>query len=250
MTGPRRLLGVWAHPDDEAFLSAGLMAGLRAAGGRVVVVTATSGEQGAADPARRGPELGRLRRRELRASLAALGVHENRVLGVPDGGCAAVPSAAGASLVRRWIDAVRPDAIATFGPEGMTGHPDHRAVHHWVTDAWRQAGHPGALLYATVPPAFHARWGHVNDRIGLWEGEPPCTPEADLALTVDCTPVLDRKVAALDAHASQTRPLAELIGRPTLRAWWATEWFVAAAREPTPPPRGRRSGDHRLAAAS
>jgi hypothetical protein len=23
---PRRLLGIWAHPDDEAYLSAGLMA--------------------------------------------------------------------------------------------------------------------------------------------------------------------------------------------------------------------------------
>jgi LmbE family N-acetylglucosaminyl deacetylase len=216
----------------------------------VVVVTATSGEQGAADPARRGPELGRHRRAELRASLAALGVHESRVLGFPDGGCAAVPPGVGASLIRGWIDAVRPDAIVTFGPDGMTGHPDHRAVHHWTSAAWRQAGEPGALLYATVPPAFHARWGHVNDQIGLWEGEPPCTPEEDLALTVDCTPVLGRKMAALDAHASQTRPLAQLIGRDALRAWWATEWFVAAPRERTHPGPARPPGDDRLAAAS
>jgi LmbE family N-acetylglucosaminyl deacetylase len=46
---PARLdtvLGVWAHPDDEAYLSAGLMAGAWAAGNRVVAITATLGEQG------------------------------------------------------------------------------------------------------------------------------------------------------------------------------------------------------------
>ena len=236
-TGPRQaargggtLLGVWAHPDDEAFLSAGLMALARAAGERVVVLTATAGDQGAADPADRGPALARRRRRELRAALAAVGVREHTVVGLPDGGCAAVPPGDGASLVRRSIEAVRPDTIVTFGPEGMTGHDDHRAVHAWVTDAWRQAGEPGNLLYATLTPAFHARWNRLNDEVGLWEREPPSTPDVDLALTVDCSTVIDRKMAALDAHASQTAALVELVGRDTMRDWWATEWFVAAPR--------------------
>ncbi len=44
------LLGVWAHPDDEAYLSSGLMAEVRDQGGRVVVVTATRGEHGTDDP--------------------------------------------------------------------------------------------------------------------------------------------------------------------------------------------------------
>ena len=37
---PKRLLGVWAHPDDEAYLSAGLMARVVDHGGSVTVVTA------------------------------------------------------------------------------------------------------------------------------------------------------------------------------------------------------------------
>ena len=44
------LLGVWAHPDDEAYLSSGLMSVVRKGGGRVVVVTATRGEHGTDDP--------------------------------------------------------------------------------------------------------------------------------------------------------------------------------------------------------
>src|SRR5262245_3243082 len=86
MTGT--LLGVWAHPDDEAYLSAGLMAAARRRGERVVVVTATVGEHGTSDPDRWPPErLGRRRELELRTSLGVLGVHELHLLGLPDGGC-------------------------------------------------------------------------------------------------------------------------------------------------------------------
>ena len=60
------LLGVWAHPDDEAYCSSGLMARVRDAGGRVVVVTATRGEQGTDDPVAWPPEvLGPLREQAL-----------------------------------------------------------------------------------------------------------------------------------------------------------------------------------------
>lgn len=223
------VLGVWAHPDDEAYLSAGLMASARSDGQRVVVVTATAGELGTADPDRQGTaELARKRRRELASSLAALDVHEHRMLGLPDGGCADLPLEIGAGLVGAHLAAVRPDTVVTFGPDGMTGHPDHRAVHRWVTEAWRRAGSPCRLLYATVTPEFHARWGHVSAALDLWQGPAPCTPREQLALEVDCSPMLDRKLAALQAHASQVGPILDLIGPDDFRAWWATESFVAA----------------------
>src|SRR6478735_6520181 len=77
------VLGIWAHPDDEAFLSAGLMAAVRDAGNRVVCVTATLGELGTDDPIHWPPHrLGAVRRHELRASLAALDVTEHHSLGL------------------------------------------------------------------------------------------------------------------------------------------------------------------------
>jgi LmbE family N-acetylglucosaminyl deacetylase len=61
-TPPRRPLGIWAHPDDEAYLSAGLMARTTDAGGHVTCVTATMGEHGfAADDPRSPTERARLR---------------------------------------------------------------------------------------------------------------------------------------------------------------------------------------------
>ncbi len=42
--------------------------------------------------------------------------------------------------------------------------------------------------------------------------------------------LLDLKVAALEAHASQARPLVELVGPATYPEWWRTESF----RRPRP----------------
>lgn len=225
------VLGIWAHPDDEAYLSAGLMAAARDAGQRVVVVTATYGERGTADPGRWSPaRLAALRQHELVASLAVAGVYEHQWLGFLDGECAAIPSGVGEAVVGRVIDEVRPDTIVTFGPEGMTGHPDHQAVSAWTTAAWQARAATGRLLHATLTPGFHATWGSLNERLGIWmSGHGPSTPPQDLALLVECSGAQrDRKLVALRAHASQTAQLVEEVGAEEFGRWWATEAFVAA----------------------
>jgi LmbE family N-acetylglucosaminyl deacetylase len=230
------LLGVWAHPDDEAFLSAGLMAAAGDAGQRVAVATATWGERGTDDPERwPPPRLAARRRGELAASLAAVGVAEHHHLGHRDGRCAEVDVVAAAGVVADLLDELRPDVVVTFGPDGMTGHPDHRAVSAWTTAAWEATGRRAELWYATVTPRFHRRWGAVNERLGLWMSDDrPSTPESELARRVVCTgEVLARKRAALAAHASQTEPLLALLGEPAFTSWWADECFVSA-RHPRP----------------
>ncbi len=229
------LLGVWAHPDDEAYLSSGLMAATRRRGERVVVVTATAGEHGTGDPERwPPPRLAARRRRELLSSLAVAGVVEHRFLGYPDGGCSGYEAA---PQIAEIIAEVRPDTIVTFGPEGMTGHPDHQAVSAWTTAAWRATGATSRLWYATLTAAFHHEWSALNDDVGLWTyGAPPCTEADDLTHVVELDGIeLDRKFAALQAHASQTTDLIELVGEATFRSWWRTEAFVDALAYVTPP---------------
>jgi LmbE family N-acetylglucosaminyl deacetylase len=238
------VLGVWAHPDDEAFLSAGLMARARRSGRRVVVATATRGEHGTNDPRTWPPHvLGPARERELSASLAAVGGAEHHWLGHRDGELARQATDSGAAQVAELIELVRPDTIITFGPDGMTGHPDHRAVSGWVQRAWGLTGRSARLWYATVTPGFHATWGRLNDEIGLWfpGSRPPVTPYADLAARVECKgPLLEAKYSALRAHASQTDPLVELVGEQRFRRWWAEEAFVAAAAPVASRPQTRR----------
>jgi LmbE family N-acetylglucosaminyl deacetylase len=225
----RTLLGIWAHPDDEAYLSAGLMAEFRRRGDRVVVVTATLGEHGTDDPDRWPPaQLGARRHIELRNSLAALDVDELRLLGYEDGFC---HRHNGTGVIAGHIEDVQPDLIVTFGPDGLTGHPDHKTVSRWTTSAW-SANQPAAeLWYVTVTPDFHRRWGSINDRIRFWGDapEPPCTEPGDLAYSTTLPDeLLDLKEAALRAHTSQTAPLIELFGAATYREWWHTESFRRA----------------------
>jgi LmbE family N-acetylglucosaminyl deacetylase len=225
----RTLLGVWAHPDDEAYLTAGLMAEFRGRGDRVVVITATLGERGTSDPVAWPPErLAVLREHELRTSLAAVGVDELHLLGYMDGECAWND---GTDRITELMAEIAPDLIVTFGPDGMTGHPDHRAVSAWTTDARRVARPQADLWYATLGTDYYAQWGALSDHVGLWaeQPSPPCTADHDLAarVTLD-NESLDRKLAALQAHASQTTGLIDAVGLGTYREWWRTEYFVAA----------------------
>ena len=128
------------------------------------------------------------------------------------------------------IDAVRPHVIVTFGPDGITGHADHRAVHRWATDAWARTGR-GSLLYTTLTHRFVDDHQVLHERVGVFGDHDPVgvAPEA-VALTVDLADVeLDVKRRALATHASQTAELAEAMGEDTYRTWWRTETF----REPT-----------------
>jgi LmbE family N-acetylglucosaminyl deacetylase len=234
MDMPHHVMGIWPHPDDEAYLSAGLMARMTDAGRRVTVLTLTRGEKGTSDPADYDqPHFAARRERELRASLAELGVHDSRVVGYRDGECDLVDDEDAVRGIADVIASVGPDLLLTFGPDGITGHRDHRIVSAWVTEAWRRVG--GAdLLYATMSDDFVVRHADLHDQIGLFADRasdgPAASPVDAIALACDLSEAeLDRKRRALDRHASQTRSLAALMGEETYRSWWRTEWF----RRPT-----------------
>src|SRR5687767_5080808 len=152
VAGLGTILGIWAHPDDEAYLSGGLMAMARDVGSRVVCVTATRGELGTPDPETWPPQrLAAERTVELARCLEVLGVSEHHWLGYGDGRCADAPASEAAGSLCDRIDALRPDTVLTFGPDGITGHPDHQAVSAWVTAAFDRAAPPGArLLHSAV----------------------------------------------------------------------------------------------------
>jgi LmbE family N-acetylglucosaminyl deacetylase len=233
------VLGVWAHPDDEAYLSAGLMALARAAGNHVTCVTATLGEHGTDDTTTWPPaRLARARRMEVAASMAVLGVGDHRVLGYEDGTLADQPAGQAIAVIAAVIDEIRPDTVVTFGPEGMTGHSDHRTVSAWTTAAWEAYGR-GRLLHATTTDAFADEHADLHARIPVFgEGLPLRTPADEVALTVALDgDLLDRKLVALRAQATQVAPLVSMMGEEAFRSWWRTETFrspVPARAAPAP----------------
>lgn len=231
------VLAVWAHPDDEAYLSAGLLS-LAAQDGRAAVVTATRGEAGSWDENRWPPsDMGRLRTQEMEASLAVLGVTEHYWLDYVDGTCERVDDSEGTARVAKIIAAVHPDTVLTFGPDGQTGHPDHLAVHRWTTAAFEQAAPSGAHLHYSVivagPIEEHIPWLRA---ISVFDANSPIVaPANELSINLTLTPdLMELKMKALEAHASQFGPL--VTNHPKLAdlmiEFNQQETFVLAATKP------------------
>jgi LmbE family N-acetylglucosaminyl deacetylase len=142
-TSPR-LMGIWAHPDDEAFSTAGTMARAVGSGHPVAVVCATRGEQGQiADPALATQEnLGQVREGELRSACAAVGVTDVSFLDYVDGHLPEADTIEAIGRIVRQIRRFRPDVVITFAANGGYGHIDHMAVHRLTLAAIPAAANP------------------------------------------------------------------------------------------------------------
>lgn len=228
------VLGVWAHPDDETYLTAGLMAFAARRGDRVVCVTATRGEEGSWDEVRwPTATMGQVREAELMLSLQILGVTEHHWLDYYDGTCASVEPEEGTRRIQSLIEDIGPRSVFTFGPDGMTGHTDHKAVCAWTTEAFHRAAPPGArLYYATVTPdwadEFVPRMNQFN--VFMEPGTPPITPRTELGIEYALPPdVLDLKMAAIGAHVSQVEGMLTAFGNDFFRAGFKEEVFTLSA---------------------
>ncbi|WP_312182135.1 PIG-L family deacetylase, partial [Arthrobacter sp.] len=133
MSAPCVLALVVAHPDDDAYGLAGTVAlHEHDPGFRFILVHATDGGAGQVDPAYPPlhEPLGTVRRREMDAAWTAHGRPPDRHewLEYDDGQLSGVPVAELTERIGGILAEERPDVVATFGPDGLTGHPDHIAV--------------------------------------------------------------------------------------------------------------------------
>jgi LmbE family N-acetylglucosaminyl deacetylase len=127
----------------------------------------------------------------------------------------------------RVIEQVEPDTIVTFGPDGFTGHTDHRVVGQWAT---RAAAIHGSVkvLHAAKTTGWIRTFAPLHDRFPIFYPGYPLGVHAD-RLAVDlCLDdgALDRKVRALRAHATQTAPIVAALGSTAWREWVRRESFI------------------------
>jgi len=209
---PASLLAVFAHPDDETFGPGLTLARYAEAGLSVHVVCATGGE---AARHRGGHEdadaLRRHREGELLEACLTLGVRTLELLRYGDKTLDPDDARAVAKIAES-IRRTRPDALVTFGEDGISGHPDHRAVYHWTRRAWEAAGRPCPLWYVAITEETAARL-EGRSLIGR--------PGPEVAARLDGRPWLDVKEAAIRCHASQRYPVP----------LDAPEWRERVARE-------------------
>jgi LmbE family N-acetylglucosaminyl deacetylase len=220
------LMAVHAHPDDEASSTGGVLAKYADEGVRTVLVTCTNGEFGdtpagikPGDDGHDEQEVAQIRLAELRESCKYLGVSHLELLGYHDSGMpdweykhrpdafCNVPEQDVAFRISGMIEQYRPQVVITYDDNGAYQHPDH--VH-----ASRAGTGIPAKLYLTA--MRRSEWQEVMEALReLGADLPDATtrsPEEErrieeserrITTNIDIRPVLERKRAALLAHASQ-----------------------------------------------
>jgi LmbE family N-acetylglucosaminyl deacetylase len=208
---PDRFMVIAGHPDDADFGPAGTAARWIDAGSTGWLVCCTSGDAGGEDPDLDPLELAAVREREQRAAAEIVGYAGVTYLHMPDG--ALVNDLVLREHLVREIRTFRPDAVLATDPTvifyrfGGINHTDHREAGIAAVDAVYPA--------ARNPMAFPAlaRSGLAAHRVRrlylFWPNEPN--------VRVDVTATIDRKIAALRAHASQIKEPEQLEAR--IRAW-------------------------------
>lgn len=151
----RPIVAIFAHPDDERVIGP-LLSRLAREGRETHLVIATDGAKGIRDFARipAGPELAALRVKEANCAATRLGVRQLHLIGLPDAGLSSFDALGKLrTAVIAILDSIKPAAIITFGPEGGTGHPDHRLVGDVVTQVVQADSRYTTvdLLYASLP---------------------------------------------------------------------------------------------------
>jgi LmbE family N-acetylglucosaminyl deacetylase len=127
----RKLLAIFAHPDDESMGMGGTLAKYAAQGVETFYVCASRGERGWFGPEAQNPgldALGQVRTKELQNAVRVLGMKELHFLEYTDGDVDKADPAEAIGKIAGHIRRMRPQVVITFPPDGNYGHPDHIAV--------------------------------------------------------------------------------------------------------------------------
>jgi LmbE family N-acetylglucosaminyl deacetylase len=177
-----RLLGVFAHPDDETFCAGGTFARYAGDGAEIMVVSATRGQAGQIRDARVGTRrtIGAVREAELRRACERLGVAHVQCWDYLDGALAQADFAGLTGDVVRLIREFQPQIVISFGPDGGYGHPDHITISAATTRACREAADPacypdqltGGLAPHQPDRVYHSHFPPhdllLMDRLAAW----------------------------------------------------------------------------------
>ena len=187
----KKILVLFAHPDDAEFMCGGTVAKLVRNGNEVTYLSATDGNRGMHTTDVTPEMMAQVRRREMRAAAEVLGVKEVIFLGYEDGQLKEVRNLVGDFM--RAIRKIRPDILLTFDAwRPYELHPDHRAVGFAAAEAG----------YLADSPWYHPE--HVVEKLEPYKPqEIYLFAPGELNYWVDISDTIQLKIEALKCHASQ-----------------------------------------------
>ncbi|MGG1675809.1 bacillithiol biosynthesis deacetylase BshB2 [Neobacillus sp. NRS-1170] len=216
MEKERQVLVVFPHPDDEAFGVSGTIATHVQNGTPVTYACLTLGEMGrnmGNPPFTNRENLPKIRKKELQEAARVLGIQDLRMLGFRDKTIEFEDEDKLTNTMSELIKELNPSLIITFYP-GYSVHPDHDATGAAVVRAVEK-------LPAAARPTLHcvAFSNNCVEDLG----------EADIINNI--TPVAEKKLAAIQAHRSQTEQMFKDVEEklknhdPQIMVWINNERF-------------------------
>lgn len=214
----KKLLAVFAHPDDEAFGPGGTLAKYANEGVEIHLFCATKGEarnsgsdSGSDLKILKGLtpiEIGQVREKELFKAAEILGITKVEFLGFVDGRlCNAVYHQMADKIIRK-INDFRPQIVLTTERLGISGHLDHVAVSLVTTYSFLKTKYPKKLYYLCLPK--EARTKELNDYFIYF---PEGYDQKEITTRIEYTSYFDKKVAAMMVHQSQMKDVRRILKR-------------------------------------
>ena len=249
----RSLVGIFAHPDDEALLAGGTLARYAREGARAAVIACTGGEAGdTRDPTVDTAQIPEVRREELRDACARLGIRAVTILDYRDSGVpargdprslVAAPLAQVAERIAASLGPLAPDAVITHDAAGGYGHPDHIRVHEATTIAVRAMVRSPLLYHAVIPHRVVDDFARAFTQAGLRAGRAAAAgadmerdvgvPDDSVTTTIDVSAHVRAKRDAIRAHRTQmTDHVLFQLPWAVLARLWSEEHFALAGAAP------------------
>jgi LmbE family N-acetylglucosaminyl deacetylase len=148
-----RILGVFAHPDDESFGPGGTLTKYARNNNIVKIVTLTRGEAGTLGISKHlsQQELATLREKELRSAAKWLKTSDVSVYQFPDNKLSTISEKVLIETIKKEIVSFLPNIVITFHPNGITGHKDHIKTSKCTTSAIMSLKNQPKLFYYGIP---------------------------------------------------------------------------------------------------
>ncbi len=191
----KNIVGVFAHPDDEALGPSGTIAKF-AKKYNVYLICVTSGEASGKTEEEK-LKIGEIRRAELMESAKILGIKEVFFLGYQDGELKNNLYHKLANDIQKHLEDLKPEVLLTFEPRGVSGHIDHIVVSLVTTYVFYKLPFIKKLMYYCISAQERAQ---IGDYFIYF---PPGYSQEDVDEIIDVTPYWDIKIKAMYAHQSQ-----------------------------------------------
>ena len=245
----RKIVGVFAHPDDESLLAGGTLARYAAEGADCAVLTCTGGEAGDSwDPTVDPTRISEVRREELREACRRLGVRHVELLSYEDSGIpargrpgslAAARAGAVADEIRAVLERHAPDVVITHDATGGYGHPDHMCVSEGTRLAVGSMERAPLLYFVVIPTRVVDEFQRAFAAAGLRAGRAAAAgadmerdvgvPDEEVTATIDVSEHVRTKRSAVSAHRTQMIGHALFrLPSPVLARLWSEEHFSRA----------------------